>query len=163
MYQLDIIVGIARYICLVSTYGYKFGPVQSVVLLQNNCWDFQVPIQYLSCPKEWPCMQCSYFQSSELCMDNTGEKDYYKSLKVAQLRAELSRRDLPIKGNKAELVVRLESYDTAQEHERATTEGAADVDSPMGDAEVGAEGGKGDREMTVEDEGDEVRTHCAHA
>lgn len=97
-----------------------------------------------------------------MCPGGVSDKDY-KSLKVAQLRAELSRRDLPIKGNKAELVSRLEDNDVVQEIDRISNEGAAaapaDADSPMGDAEAV----KGDQEMTAEDEGDEVRMHVGHA
>jgi hypothetical protein len=91
-------------------------------------------------------------------------------MKVAQLRAELSRRDLPIKGNKAELVSRLEESDAianslldVEQMEKANqSQDAAAGDSPMGDADgATAEGFRGDREMTAEDEGDEV--HCSHA
>jgi hypothetical protein len=91
-------------------------------------------------------------------------------MKVAQLRAELSRRDLPIKGNKAELVSRLEESDAianslldVEQMEKANqSQDAGAGDSPMGDAEgATVEGFKGDREMTAEDEGDEV--HISNA
>ena len=106
------------------------------------------------------------------------EKDYSR-LKVAQLRAELSRRDLVIKGNKAELVSRLEYNDLerAKADADADADGDADADAAKDSdgTDIGApvsprggtttEGGlalppKGEREMTAEDEGDEVREWC---
>lgn len=84
-----------------------------------------------------------------LCTAEAPEKDY-KTLKVAQLRAELSRRDLPMKGYKAELVGRLEEDD----REKAKAK-AADEDSPMHDATK-----QNDTENGME--GDEVCTQYTH-